>query len=526
MLSVLNPYPPTAIARTDDQVARQHALSHAMGALFLESRVQDLEQSVERARRGHHYAQRNANGGNSRNLGSPKGGSVRLRQHKANYDGMGGSKSARTSPAASSILSDPSSSWHSSVKGKERGSSASTSASTSVATLEFARGIRIVDVSVLIYSLRSVHTWLRGGQLTLIVPYGALHTLDLLKTGKDTINHAARKALCFLEERLTEGSPFVSVSGDASASSSSGQRQQRRCRPGLFFQRAEEGWSDDEVDDLRTRMEAQEELEALISELGSSSKPAEGDVHSEEDEDDDIILVGGSKGSTAVAPLEPPEAPTETLQHGWRQLSAKGATPRHICEVLSCALWMRDEAQRIKFDGQESARKASEDMEQDVFALAAAYPPPALCDPYAHELEDLDVSSSSMVEIIHAITRSLSASSSGGIDRSQSPQRTHNGSTRSQSQGNGDRRHQQIGYASLADGLLMQRWALAFGFGSQRGGAKGAAGGAGATGVEVPLRVQILPTAASWLDLGGRREGESAIEAKASPKKAVGRSRQ
>ncbi|CAD6891659.1 unnamed protein product [Tilletia controversa] len=481
----------TAIVRTDDQVARQNALSHAMGALFLESRVQDLEQSVERARRGHHYQQQQQQ--------QRQGGSLRIRQHGPTTRNAVVGGSARTSPAASSILSAPSSSsW--SVKGKDRSQSASTSASTatSTASLGYARGIRVVDVSVLIYSLRSVHTWLRAGQLALIVPYGALHTLDLLKTGKDTINHAARKALCFLEQRLTDGSPFVSATDDELASSSTPkQRTRRRCRPGLFFQRAEEGWSDVQLEELRVRREAQEELEALISELGSSSAPPPPLPPAYEDDDDDgeIILVGMNAGEPTS---EAQSAPDSAVQ-GWHDLSSKGTTPRHIAEVLSCGLWVRDEAQRIYFEPFSKGSGTINPQDQDVFALAVAYPPPALCDPLAHELGDLDTSGVSMADLIYGLARSSAAASPSTC--------SHNHRLTTDGNGNGNRRRQQqLGHASLADGLLTHRWALSFGLASRSSG-KGADGGAGADADEVPLWVQVLPTAASWLDLGERSEG-------------------
>lgn len=69
-------------------------------------------------------------------------------------------------------------------------------------TLRTAHRVIIVDSSLLIYSLRTVHDWLKGDRsYRIVIPAEALNTLDVLKKGDHILNLAARKATRFLEER-------------------------------------------------------------------------------------------------------------------------------------------------------------------------------------------------------------------------------------------------------------------------------------------------------------------------------------
>lgn len=63
--------------------------------------------------------------------------------------------------------------------------------------------IIIADASLLIYSLRTVHEYLKAGDCQVIVPCEALSTLDVLKKGEHTLNWAARRATRFLDERFS-----------------------------------------------------------------------------------------------------------------------------------------------------------------------------------------------------------------------------------------------------------------------------------------------------------------------------------
>lgn len=86
-----------------------------------------------------------------------------------------------------------------------------------------AKRIIIVDVSLLIYSLRTIHNWLKEGDCKVIVPTESLRTLDLLKKGDHYLNLAARKATRFLDERFA--SAALSDNGEEAIT------------PGLFPQR-------------------------------------------------------------------------------------------------------------------------------------------------------------------------------------------------------------------------------------------------------------------------------------------------
>ena len=62
--------------------------------------------------------------------------------------------------------------------------------------------IVVADVSLLIYSLRTIHNWLKEGDCRVVIPQEALRTLDVLKKGEHYLNLAARKATRFLDERF------------------------------------------------------------------------------------------------------------------------------------------------------------------------------------------------------------------------------------------------------------------------------------------------------------------------------------
>jgi hypothetical protein len=72
-----------------------------------------------------------------------------------------------------------------------------------------AKKIIVVDVSLLIYSLRTIHNWLKEGDCRVVVPIESLRTLDLLKKGDHYLNLAARKATRFLDERFVSASTSV-----------------------------------------------------------------------------------------------------------------------------------------------------------------------------------------------------------------------------------------------------------------------------------------------------------------------------
>ncbi|KAK0553884.1 hypothetical protein OC845_001021 [Tilletia horrida] len=534
----------TAITRSDEQVARQTALSHAMGALFLESRVNQLESSLQQARSKQHHHHHHHRG--PQHDLSTSASSLRIRQHGRSSSHHPASKDPVT-------LSD---SGHAKGKGKERASHAD--------------GIRVVDVSVLIYALRNVHEWIRQGHLTILVPYSALHTLDMLKSGKELINHAARKAMSFIEKYLTDGSAFDPVQSDSTASSSS--NQDRRTRPGLFIQAQDEQWSPARLGELRTRREAEEELEALINDLeADTGHPIDHDVfqldmpEQDSDDDDEVILIqtpaaqhdrSSSEERKKVGASKKKRVGPPAVR-GWR-LSSRGTTPRHIRDVLSCALWAQEEAERrfpasstsspraaAASDAKSKQSKKSDSRGRALapFAFVVAYPPPALRDPRAHEDQEGATSRDGSDQGHHAAqsgvgaatTRGKNASTLGevrvqqhlqatapGAKMTRSGSITRSGGSHSSSRSGGAAGHTsaekggsaapttgsaRFGYESLADGLLTQRWALSFGMGSA-GTADSTSGGAGgrkrsADVAGVGSTILVLPTATSWIELAG-----------------------
>lgn len=154
---------------------RQQRLSHAMGVMFLQDKVDKLEEDVSKITypRGMHKVR-------SAPAHDPF-------SSYPQYDTVG---QGRTQPRAvtgpnPSLISDTSADPSSRVARK-------------VAT-----SIRLVDASVLIFSLRSVHNWSRDQSTCVVIPLEAINTLDLLKKGDEPINLAARKATRWLEDKIS-----------------------------------------------------------------------------------------------------------------------------------------------------------------------------------------------------------------------------------------------------------------------------------------------------------------------------------
>jgi hypothetical protein len=73
---------------------------------------------------------------------------------------------------------------------------------------QLASKIIVADASLLIYSLRTVHDWLKAGDCRVVIPCEALSTLDVLKKGEHVLNMAARRATRFLDERFSAVESF------------------------------------------------------------------------------------------------------------------------------------------------------------------------------------------------------------------------------------------------------------------------------------------------------------------------------
>lgn len=90
----------------------------------------------------------------------------------------------------------------------------------------------VADVSLLIYSLRTVHELLKAGDCRVVVPCEALCTLDVLKKGEHFLNLAARRAIRFLDERFSASD--ATHKNDAVL-------HQSALKPGLYPQSVEHG---------------------------------------------------------------------------------------------------------------------------------------------------------------------------------------------------------------------------------------------------------------------------------------------
>lgn len=156
---------------TQQRAERQSRLSHAMGVMFLQDKVDKLERDVSK-------------------IAYPRG----IRQSKSALTpdlAPSNSRPHRQSPQPRAIT--------------EPGIPAAQDTTTDQIAQTARKGassIRLIDASVLIFSLRSVHNWSRDQSTCVIIPLEAINTLDLLKKGDEPINLAARKATRWLEEKI------------------------------------------------------------------------------------------------------------------------------------------------------------------------------------------------------------------------------------------------------------------------------------------------------------------------------------
>lgn len=147
---------------------RQQRLSHAMGVMFLQDKVDKLEQDVSK-------------------ITYPRG-----------------VQKTRSAPTHDLISSRPRHDAAAQVRAQPRAvTGPGLSPDTDVGAAKLATSIRLVDASVLIFSLRSVHNWSRDQSTCVVIPLEAINTLDLLKKGDEPINLAARKATRWLEDKIS-----------------------------------------------------------------------------------------------------------------------------------------------------------------------------------------------------------------------------------------------------------------------------------------------------------------------------------
>ncbi|PWN40456.1 hypothetical protein IE81DRAFT_342724, partial [Ceraceosorus guamensis] len=174
-----------AAVEPQEKSIKQKSLCQQMGALFLQHRVRQLEGQVDDLE----Y---------SRSASSSAPATARSLGREAN--------------------TRPGEGRHSSTASKEplrssRGDSSATQPQSALFDHSRRASVKtyILDASVLIYSLRSVHDWLKTSDVRCIVPTEVVSTLDILKKGQHPLNAAARKATRFLEDRFASPAPDGSM---------------------------------------------------------------------------------------------------------------------------------------------------------------------------------------------------------------------------------------------------------------------------------------------------------------------------
>lgn len=169
--------------------ADKDALCRAMGTLFLQHRVEKLQGHVDRL-----------NHQGKDNVMKAKESSC---SWKTGWKGGCSKKWQVNAGASSSKLSNDSSTCMQEKNSKDAASMVTSFSMQDEPSSDKGQAMRliIVDVSLVIYSLRTIHEWLKDGNCRIIVPIETLRTLDVLKKGDENLNLAARKAVRFLEEK-------------------------------------------------------------------------------------------------------------------------------------------------------------------------------------------------------------------------------------------------------------------------------------------------------------------------------------
>ncbi|UZJ51641.1 hypothetical protein CBS101457_000961 [Exobasidium rhododendri] len=178
----------SVIGATRRKCETKEALCRAMGTLFLQHRVDKLQGDVDQLQH------RKEEGGSSRKDKCSWGGGWKGGCRSKNaLNGQGGRRSPPSTNAESNGLFGA---------GKSSPKSSSSTSNTKHEGSTNAKKIVVADVSLLIYSLRTIHNWLKEGDCRVVIPMEALRTLDVLKKGDHYLNLVARKATRFLDERF------------------------------------------------------------------------------------------------------------------------------------------------------------------------------------------------------------------------------------------------------------------------------------------------------------------------------------
>ena len=211
---------------------RQARLSHAMGVMFLQDKVDKLERDVTKITypRGMHK--------------SKSGPAADLASSNKSHDASQGCPTPRA------------------VTGPGPATTSDAFAHRHPPATKLASAVRLVDASVLIFSLRSVHNWSRDQSTCVIIPLEAINTLDLLKKGDEPINLAARKATRWLEDKIA-------------VSPQEGDAMLTQPAPGIFAQREHFRTAPAQIDKARAAaLAGQSGQSPLDSDAASTSTAA------------------------------------------------------------------------------------------------------------------------------------------------------------------------------------------------------------------------------------------------------------
>ncbi len=273
------------------QAQRQARLAEAMGKLFLQDRVAKMEEEANTLEFKRHASNRQADKSRSNSQRTPAKTPARTR-----------------APAPTQLA------------------------------------VRIIDASLLIYALRTLHEWIKEERYMLVIPLEALNVLDVLKKGDAPINIAARKATRFLDERITSHNP--SPKGE----------------PGMVAQGEKESvsWSDIVSYAEMPRVETNKEQRADPSSSDEAAKEAGARAAD--------ALLAGLDVPTAEAP---PRRSSDSNRSGGQHTQAQVAL--HIRGTLGCMAWHESRILGKQYQGTAREDKTSDD--RDILALAVAFPP-------------------------------------------------------------------------------------------------------------------------------------------------------
>ena len=209
---------------SDKKCEGKDALCKAMGTLFLQHRVDKLQKECDSLQSEGEAKMRMCNWKRS-SSGASGGGGYKGRCPKRYF------KRAASATNNITLFQQKERDVASQVWQRSSSSSSHGEMVKSTKDRQRAQKVIVADVSLLIYSLRTVYNWLKEDAYRIVVPAEALRTLDVLKKGDHCLNLAARKATRFLDERFQF--PVVEKVGEAEGRDPS----LLNLKPGLYAQK-------------------------------------------------------------------------------------------------------------------------------------------------------------------------------------------------------------------------------------------------------------------------------------------------